>query len=292
MIKFYQVLGLVIAIVLSGCIKDNNPSRPAYIYVENVFFEADTMLGQGTSSSNITDVWVSVDGQQLGANNLPALFPVVLDENFQTNSVRISAGIKDNGITNTRAIYPFYDPYIEVVDLEPGKIDTFRPTLNYPANSNVIVVEDFEEPNQPVFTADLDGNPNTEMLTQMDEVFEGLYSGSVLLDSANLDCTVATSTRYFNLNNISATAVYLEMDFKTNTPFQVGIIAHYGTSDTEVLYKGGVNATTSWKKIYFNLTQEIFGAQAPEYSVIIRALKYADVAQPEIYVDNIKLVHF
>jgi hypothetical protein len=292
MIKFYQVLGLIIAIGFSSCIKDNNPSRPAYVYIENVFFEADTMLGQGSSSSNITDVWVSVDGQVLGANTFPALFPVILDENFQTNSVRVSAGIKDNGITNTRTIYPFYDPYIETLKLEPGKTDTFRPTLHYPSNANVILVEDFEDPNQPIFTDELDGNPNTEMITQMDEVFEGNYSGALVLDSANLDCTVGTSTRYYNLRDISATSVYLEMDFKTNTPFQVGIIAHYGPSDTEVLYKGGVNATTSWKKIYFNLTQEVFGSNATEYSVIIRALKYVDIEQPEIYVDNIKLLHF
>lgn len=292
MIKFYQVLGLMIALFLGGCIEENNPSRPAYVYIEDIFFEADTSLGQGSSSSNITDVWVSVDGQLLGTNNLPALFPVILDDNFQVNSVRISAGIKDNGITNTRAIYPFYDPNVTTVDLESGKIDTFRPTLYYPSNANVIIVEDFEDPNQPIFTDDLDGNPNTEMITQMDEVFEGNYSGALVLDSANLDCTVATSTHYYNLNNISATAVYLEMNFKTNTPFQVGLVAHYGSNDTEVLYKGGVNATTTWKKIYFNLTEEAYGANAAEYSVIVRALKTADIDQPQIYVDNIKLLHF
>jgi hypothetical protein len=223
---------------------------------------------------------------------MPALFPVILDENFPTNSVRISAGIKDNGITNTRTIYPFYDSYIETVDLKAGEIDTFRPTLHYPSNANVILVEDFENPNQPIFTIDEDGNPLTEMRTQMDEVFEGNYSGSVILDSANLDCTVATSVRYYNLRGLSATSVYLEMDFKTNTPFQVGIIAHYGGTNREVLYKGGVNTSDSWKKIYFNLTEDVYGSNATEYSIIIRALKYASVAQPEIYVDNIKLIHF
>jgi len=295
MVKFYQVLGLIIIItlLLSGCIKDNNPSRPAYVYIENVFFEADTSGVEGSSSSNITDVWVSVDGQQLGANTLPTTFPVILNDNIQTNSVRISAGIKDNGITNTRTIYPFYDPYIEIIDLEPGKTDTFSPTLHYPSNANVIVVEDFENPNQPIFTDDMDGNPLTEMVTQMDEVFEGGYSGSILIDSANLECTVATSIRYFNLNGLSATPVYLEMDYKTNTPFQVGIIAHYSGTNTETLYKGGVNPTTSWNKIYFNLTNEVFGTNADEYSIVIRAIKFVSVDEvPEIYIDNIKLMHF
>ncbi|MDC0231329.1 hypothetical protein OAK19_05125, partial [Aureispira] len=81
-----------IAFIINGCIKDNSPSTPAYIYIDNIFFEADTSLGQGSSSSAIVDVWPSVDGQQLGANSLPATFPVILDENFPINSIRIAAG--------------------------------------------------------------------------------------------------------------------------------------------------------------------------------------------------------
>ena len=61
---------LVLSIFFTACIKDNSPSIPAYIHIENIFFEADTSLGQGSSSSAITDAWPSVDGQLLGANNL------------------------------------------------------------------------------------------------------------------------------------------------------------------------------------------------------------------------------
>ena len=59
MTKFYRVLGFTIAVMLfmNACIKDTSPSTPAYLYIENIYFEADTTLGQGSSSAAITDVW-------------------------------------------------------------------------------------------------------------------------------------------------------------------------------------------------------------------------------------------
>lgn len=292
MMKIYRLLGLMIMVTIVGCIKENSP-KPAYIYVENLFFEADTAAGQGTSSSNITDFWVSVDGQQLGANNLPAMFPVILDENFPTNSIKISAGIKDNGITNTRTIYPFYEPYVINKTLEAGKIDTFRPTLGYAANAKIILVEDFETPTQAVFTEELDGNPNTKMINQSIEVFEGAYSGQIILDSANLDCTVATSARYYNLSSVASSSVYLELDYKTSSVFQVGLLAYYSSNNKEYLYKVGVNPTDTWKKIYINMSQEVYGAKANEYAVVFRALKNQNVTGvPKIYIDNVKILHF
>jgi hypothetical protein len=292
MTKLRLTLGFLVIVVLlmSGCIKENQ--QPAYIYIDNIFFEADTSLGQGSSSSDIVDVWPSIDGQQLGANNLSATFPVILDQNFATNSIKISAGIKENGISNTRVIYPFYEPYVVNLILTPGKVDTFRPTLNYAANATVIIVEDFEQPHLAVFTDDIDENPNTEMINQTTDVFEGTYSGLLVLDSANLDCTVASTPRYSNLQPPGTSfQVYLEMNYKTNSPFQVGLIAHYG-SGSETIYKGGANASTEWKKIYFNITTEIFGANAPEYSILFRVINNQSLEQPLIYLDNIKLLHF
>ncbi|MDC0231076.1 hypothetical protein OAK19_03850, partial [Aureispira] len=134
---------------------------------------------------------------------------------------------------------------------------------------------------------------NTEMINQSTEVFEGSYSGLMVLDSANLDCTVSSSSRFYSLQPSNTSyPVYLELNYKTNTPFQVGLIAHYSNGNTTVMYKGGGNATTEWKKIYFNMTTEVFGANATEYSVVFRALKYADTDQPLIYLDNIKILHY
>lgn len=275
---------------MSSCSEDMAAPEPAYIFVENIFFDTDSV--NGSNSSVIIDAWPSVDGQSLGANSLPALFPVVPDPNFQTNSIRIAPGIQDNGISGTRAIYPFYLPYTTTLKLQPGKIDTFRPMLDYDPAATVIVVDDFESPTQPAFNDDLDGNPNTFMRYQTQEVFEGNYSGELVLDSANLECTIATSTRFFNVVNVSATPVYLELNYKTNSPFEIGLVAHYNAGNRNIIYKGGMNPTETWKKIYFNLTTEVFGSNAPQYSVVIRALRLPNFSNPKAYVDNIKLLHY
>lgn len=288
-LSFLFLLGLT----FNSCSDDFKVAQPAYVYIEKIDFWADSSKGQGSSSFNITDFWLSVDGQQIGANNLPGMFPVILDPNLSTNSIRISAGIKDNGITNTRAIYPFYKPAIYTLKLTPGKIDTFRPTLYYDTAATIVIVEDFESPNIPIFTDDLDGNPNTVMANQTDDVFEGNYSGQIVLDSANLECTVASSLKIGNIQTTFATASYIEMDYKTNMPFQVGIIAHYAAGNTQTIYKGGVNSTSGgWKKIYFKLTSEVYQANAPQYSIVFRAVKTQSVAKPLIYLDNIKFLHY
>lgn len=288
------LMGMVGAsLVFSACFKDEAPGEPAYIRVESIQLAVDTNGSQGASTSSITDAWISVDGQQLGAGTFPATFPVIIDENFPTNSIRVQAGIKNNGITNTRAEYPFYESVILTENLEAGDVFTVSPTVTYDAQTVIEIVDDFEDPNQPIFTVDLDNNPNTEVISQSDDVRSGMYSGRITIDDSNLECTVASSTFYSNLTGISATPVYIEMDYKTNVPIQVGLRAHYSTNDTDAIYKGGVNDSKGvWRKIYFEFTSEAFGSNAPSYSVLLRAIRTPGVDTPEVLIDNIKLVHF
>lgn len=285
--NYRLVIGVFIAIVFSACFKDQEPGTPAYIRVESI----QTQLDRGTTSSNITDAWVGVDGQTLGAGTFPAEFPVIINENFDTNSIRIQAGIKKNGIANTRAIYPFYQPAVIRRALKPGETEVINVVMGYDPATKIKIVEDFEDPNQPNFTDDLDNNPNTGMRFQTVDVFEGTASGQIYLDSANLECTVASTERYTDLLGPSATPIYLEMNFKTNTVVQVGIRAHSQFGSFQTIYKGGLNPSDTWRKIHFEFTEEIFGTNAASYTVIFRALRDANV-EPEIYVDNIQILYF
>lgn len=282
---------LVLCLLFSSCIKDTNPPIPAYIRVNTLSFESDT--SRGTSSSKIQDAWVSVDGQLLGTNTLPVIsFPVIINEDFPQNNIRIAAGIADNGVSNTRRIYPFYAPFDTTMKLIAGETYTFSPNLKYDSTATVRIVEDFE-PTGTIFSNDLDGNPNTFVERQNDNVFEGDFSGRFVLDSANLECTVSSAVKYSDLQpNATSFPVYLEMDYNTNASFSVGIIAHYG-SQTQITYIAGVNSTEGdWNKIYFNLTEQVFAAAASQYSIIFRITKPIGVDKVEAYIDNIKLVHF
>ncbi|MCP4441431.1 MAG: hypothetical protein GY810_21195 [Aureispira sp.] len=285
---------VILAITLSSCIKDKSPNVPAYIYVPAIDFQAGN--GQGSSSSNITDAWITVDGNLIGVKDLPALLPVIIDDYSVSHTVRIAAGIKDNGLSNENVRYPFYSKYEEQHMLEPGKADTIRPTLIYDdsdPNLEVMILEDFEGPGI-LFAEDVDGYSTTYMEKTQEDVFEGDYSGKIYVDSSNWDGRVASSFKYSNLQPANtAFPVYLEVNYKSNIPVEVGVIAHYYNGSSNEKYKGGFNPRDSWNKIYFNLTEDIFSLGASQYAIVFRA-RYptTHTGAANIYIDNVKLLHY
>ncbi|MFO7682098.1 MAG: hypothetical protein R6X34_18800, partial [Chloroflexota bacterium] len=62
-----------------------------------------------------------------------------------TSKLIIRAGIKENGINNTRTAYPFYNAIIVNHNFVPAKTDTFNPVINYLGKSvKYVLLEDFE----------------------------------------------------------------------------------------------------------------------------------------------------
>ena len=293
-IKFhFWALTLFIFFGLSSCIKDSNPDIPAYIYVPNIIFNSGDTIIEGSSNHKFTHAWISIDGQLIGAKNFPALLPGIISDTSSIQRVRVFAGIDVNGIASSKAIYPFFDPYEIQLDLNQGKIDTLFPVLSYRPDVKFIIIDDFEEPGI-VFGNDIDQFPDSKLNKQSNEVFEGLYTGEIVLDTLNPECYISTTFRYSNLQRPStASPVYLEMHYKTNVPITVGLIAHRNIGSDEVFIKGGVNSIEGWNKIYFELTNDIYGLNADSYSVFLRAsLTGTGIVESKIFIDNIKLVHF
>lgn len=294
MYKFSSFITIIAILALSSCIKDKSPNIPAYIYVPAIEFEAGS--GQGSSSSNITDAWITVDGNLIGVKDLPALLPVIIDDYSTTHTVRIAAGIKDNGLASQNVRYPFYAVYEQQHLLAAAKVDTIRPTLVYDNSTSgleVLVLEDFEGPGI-IFAEDVDGYPSTFMAKTQEDVFEGDYSGKIHIDSFNWDGRIATSFKYSDLQpNNTAFPVYLELDYKTNIPVEVGVIGYFYNGSTTIEYKGGFNTRDAWNKIYFNLTEPVFTLGASQYAIVFRAQYPVNHGKDaEIYVDNIKLLHY
>jgi hypothetical protein len=234
-----------------------------------------------------------VDGQLIGANNFPYLMPAIISDTASIQRVRVFAGIDNNGISSNKAIYPFFDPYEKLINMRQGEIDTIYPVFTYNSDVKFIIIDDFESPGV-VFGNDVDQFPDSDIQKQTTEVFEGLYSGQLVIDSLNPECYVSTTFRYSNLQSPTvASPVYLEMNYKTNVPITVGLIAHRNIGSDEVFIKGGMNTIEGWNKIYFELTGDIYELNASSYSVFLRAsLTGTGVTDAKIYIDNIKLLHF
>src|SRR2546423_329586 len=118
----------VIALYSSCSLFDTSEKIPSYIHIDKVnFIPGDTSV-QGTASVKISDAWVFIDDQLVGAYELPATFPVQYDG---THTIKVRGGVKMNGISATRIQYPFYNFYSTQATLEPKKTITINPTAAY-----------------------------------------------------------------------------------------------------------------------------------------------------------------
>src|SRR5689334_23258519 len=108
-LKLQKYVYLPAALLLMAYCNLINPDEPVPVVVacDTIGFHV-TNASQGTNSSSITDMWLFVDGNLLGAFELPAHIPVLAEG---SHTLTIRPGILINGIKGSRGPYPFYTSY-------------------------------------------------------------------------------------------------------------------------------------------------------------------------------------
>lgn len=282
-ILFPMVLSILM--MLASCDKfSGDQTIPAYLHIEKI--NLTVAEGQGTASQKITDAWVYVDNQLVGAFQLPATFPVL---ERGSHKVVIHAGIKMNGISSTRVYYPFYQPVEYEVNFIEDSVVNLSPTVTYYDNTKFVWMENFESGGSSL---EKTAKSDTSIVLTSDpsELFEGNYSGGINLNDTVLVFEAATMNSYPLPK--TGSSVFLEMNYKTNNIFTVGLI---GVGATQVIQQPivVVNPTTNWNKIYINLTSTVQQMSTSlEYKVFIGAVKEDTIAKPRILIDNFKLLTF
>lgn len=237
-------------------------------------------------------MWVFADDQVIGSYDLPAEVPILLEG---VTEIKVYAGIKRDGISSTRDIYPFYQVHIEDINLQPGSRDTIRPEYVYVENANIISVDDFENAN--AFIIDDSSEGAVIRTTDPALVFEG--DGSVhlkLTEEENL-IRVTTNEQQFELpSNRSA---YLEMNYRCDNSMAMGLFSSDGFSEdknyviilTPTIDEDGEQY---WNKIYVNLMDVITQTSiANSYEVFFESSRDIDNdSEINVYIDNIKIVYF
>ena len=286
---------LLFFVGLLTCACNKNEKSAAYLKIEA--FEWTPGV-DGIQSTKITDGWVYVDNEFLGAFDLPKTIPVLKSGE---NSVVIDPGIKENGISALPDLYTFYKRYSTTVTLVPGETTTVNPetTYDYDKVKQPYNFEEFFELGAHLFKEDIDGNPNTKVEITNTVVKEGNASGMIYLDTDN-DLIIVGSPPISDPPT-TGLAAYIEMDYKNEIPFVVGI---YGYTETDQLVFTdldlGVNPKSDWNKIYFNISQKLKDAAivgSAKYRIVIRAQIPKENGEftrenAEIYIDNVKLVSF
>jgi hypothetical protein len=287
-----KVLGILLLTILfhSCSIFDPSGETPSYIRIDTITFKL-TDPSQGTASHKISDAWVYVDDNLVGAFELPVTLPVLAEGRRQ---VRVRAGIRINGIAATRTFYPFFTNHIEPINLKLKEITTVSPVVEYHPQTTFAWMSNFEN------ELKIESLPNSKASmvrvtdpAVIDYSLNGNACGGIFLtESENFYSGASLLSEPLNLPT-GGRNVYLEMNYKNNQKFAVGIIARNPEGDqgfSEFILNPTRNG--EWNKIYINLTSVVSqNYEARGYYFYIVSEKDPEIPKGEIYVDNLKIVY-
>lgn len=275
------ILNLVLC---SSCNKEKlKAPTSSFLVVTNPAVNT-TSSDQGDNNHKITDMWLYVDGNYQGAFEVGKIMPIVAEGNV---NISLLAGIKNNGIAKTRQPYSFYKKIDFSLSLEAGKTYTYAPVFEYKDNLNFFY-ENFDSGIGFTYTSVGDTAATAVTPGANGSVGRALFMGM----STNKPLAKIVSNIGYAMPTAGST-VYLELDYKCNQQISVGVSGYSSsTGDGPERPIIVLNPTDTWNKIYIQLTEAVSTQPTyPYYKVYIKAYKSADVANPAIYLDNIKLIY-
>lgn len=288
---FRKINGFIVTIIIVGFSSCNiiNPDEPipAYLHFDKFSF-IDSVTKQPIALENyhkFNDVWLFVDDQFKGTYELPATIPLLVE-----GSHRITAfpGILLNGIASTRSSYYYTNSFDDTLVFEPGKIDTLNPTTTYTDLANFLINEEFEDASTELDTTK-ESDVALEIITDPAHVFDGLASGKITLSNDSDQFILITEKAYLFTNKFKP--IFLEMNYKSNTDFQVNLEA-YQNSFVYTIPILSIRDSENWNKIYIDLSKAIHGFTGlAVFRIKLSTMKTGLSVASEFYFDNIHLVN-
>ena len=275
-VNIKSILILIAFTMLISCEKETQ-EIPSYIKINE--YSLYTTASQGSNSENISDIWVYADDQLIGTFELPATIPILLEGE---TTLKIFSGIKDNGISEIRIRYPFYDLYEETVILKKDSTINISPNFtNKP--SATLEIDDFESP-----FWNLDTTIHSQIDFQILEENNHKYA-SAILDNDNVIFEV--STKDFEDLPQQGSPIYMEIDYQSNSLLLIGAYINYPFSiiNKDLLW---ITPKENWNKIYINLTQTVSEAINNESIKFYMKLVREDTSTTSwVNFDNIKIIY-
>ncbi len=282
-LKHLTIIILCLLFLESCSLSDNGAPIPAFLVINDV--QLETTLEQGYPSHQIEDVWVSVDELNLGIYPLPARIPIITSG--AEMQIRINAGVKPNGAKNQSLSYPFYDPIIVNQNLEKEQELELAPKFTYRNTAKFDILDDFEVGTS--FTKDLDGNFETTIIRTNLESNGGNFSGLIELAGDKKNAEFTTNTEFLREDNSNG-ATFFEFDYLSDVEIYVGYILVTNDGIVENYHSVFVS-NTEWKRAYIDFTDLFTDSKVISYRVKF-LMEHSGSGTDQIYLDNVKLVHF
>ena len=292
---------LLLFMASASCRKfEGDQTIPAYIKIDHIDLTTD-YENEGSNSAKINTIWIYVNGQNFGIYEVPVFAPILARD---VNELTLQAGIFLNGVSNTRAPYPFYKPITQDVIFEENKILNINDSADltdftsYYENTVFVWMEDFEDP-----SVSLDSIPPSAVDIKRTtpanhpEAFltnNSRYSGYLELTEEKNTFRITTNVgndEGFDLPQANNWPVFLEFNYKCNQIFEVGVFAN--EIEQVVQYPVvGANPSEDWNKLYVNLKPIVnYSVNALDFNIYITASLPEGMSKGEIYLDNIKLIY-
>ncbi|MBA3683468.1 MAG: hypothetical protein H0W73_20225 [Bacteroidetes bacterium] len=284
--RFHLFSILLVNLFLLNSCKKHVPSDAAF-FIKPTLISVKTTTAtpnQGSGTHKITDLWLYVDGKFQGVYPAGNLLPVISKgENVKIN---IFGGIKNNGISNTRLYWPFYD-FITIDTLVPnGKVIELPLTFKYMASTTFAWLENFDSNGVTlVKSSDTENHTDTTWKQAAPaDCFEG-KSAEIGLTGAGKQAFLESSIAY--PMPMGSSNVYLEINYKCNERFEVGIVS--GVTSKSTLF---VSPSDTWNKIYIQLADAVNRTPySTNQKVYFRLVSSTETPYPKMFLDNIKLVY-
>lgn len=282
------ILGLL---ALTGC-KDEPEQIPAYLRIEPFTVNAEG----GAGWQKITDGWLYVNGEFLGAYTLPATVPALAEGESE---VIVFPGVKENGITSLPNIYPFLTRFEQNMVLTPAQTTAVQPVTAYDATAVFPW-----EPDRTTFDGtssivleNRDGDPLNDFQITTDGAFAG---NSILLAVDTAHTLIDIATESLSLPATFENPVWLELHYSADVPFTLALLGQNGNLNevVQTIYAFAPTENKGWNKIYFNLADFLIVMRQEKYRLFFRvSLPRDEQGQPtqtsgEVRLDNIRLLHF
>ena len=280
-----KITYLILILAIFSCQEEDSNGIPAYIKIDKISV-IDTTINSSTTDTStyksVTDAWVSINEINKGVHELPAIFPVLDNGNVE---VRVYAGIKDNGISAQRINYAFYNSYTENTTLSPDSITIINP---------IVIVKENISGQFDDFDNSYSFNSDSCCFQKESNGPYGNYGSLTLVDSI-LITEISYQDHPLSFNDVpqQGSPTYLELDYKNNTRFLVGLYINSLNSPTVEKGLLWINPKEDWNKIYINLTETVTESVGAEnFSVFIKLQRDFDLNENKLDFDNIRIIHY
>lgn len=286
--KNFLLIAPVLLLSASACNVANKAEQvPTYVKIDSVILDIDNPSVQGTSSHNITSVWMYYNNSPVGIFDLPCNVPVITEGTEGTLS--IIPGITLNGLVDLQPQYSFFTFDTIKLATNPTGTVNYTPVVQYTSAAKFPYKEDFEVGNSfTPFTPGLTDDTTIHRINDKSMVFEGGGAGYISLSSA-FPYSESISNNGFP---IAAGEAYVEINYKCNVPFEVGLYNTLNEGTDVYEYIWAVKSTDVWKKIYIDLATYRGKYPGKNYKLMIKASLPEGGSSGYVLLDNIKVVTY